>query len=335
MNPSQSHHDSAADEQAALWAARLDGDTLDRAQRAELDAWLAQKPAHRTLLSHYCQFSADLEEQVPALVATGVVRMPSASAKRRGWSWTFPRIAGVAFAAAVAVAIGVSFMRPTQQVQNVSTSPGQRGSQTLADGSRVELNAHTSLRFENTKTERRARLAGGEALFMVTKDPSRPFTVETPAGSVRVTGTTFNVRTDAAAAFVVTVVEGSVQVRAGELSGTRPSAPAPLGAGDQFAARAEGASVRALSPGELEDTLAWRQGQVVFNDVPLAEAVARFAQYHGRAIHVAPAAASERVGGRHNIDDLSGFLAGLELALPVQVKYDLSGAVFVSRRTGS
>jgi transmembrane sensor len=69
MKSSQPIHDSIADEQAALWAARLDGDTLDSAQRAELDAWLAQKPHHRALLSRYCQFSADLEEQIPALVS--------------------------------------------------------------------------------------------------------------------------------------------------------------------------------------------------------------------------------------------------------------------------
>src|SRR5688572_18134619 len=98
MNSSKQHHDSVADEQAALWAARLDGDTLDRAQRAELDTWLAQKPAHRALLSQYCQFSADLEEQVPALVAAGAVTMPVAKpATRRRFS--FPLFAGIALAA--------------------------------------------------------------------------------------------------------------------------------------------------------------------------------------------------------------------------------------------
>src|SRR4030095_8643261 len=56
MKSSQPIHDSIADEQAALWAARLDGDTLDDAQRAELETWLAQKPHHRALLSRYCQF---------------------------------------------------------------------------------------------------------------------------------------------------------------------------------------------------------------------------------------------------------------------------------------
>ena len=67
MNTSLSHLDPAAEDQAALWAARLDGSVLSTADRIALDAWLAVSPDHRTLLSRYCQFSADLEQQMPLL----------------------------------------------------------------------------------------------------------------------------------------------------------------------------------------------------------------------------------------------------------------------------
>jgi transmembrane sensor len=336
MNSSQQHSDSMADERAALWAARLDGDTLDRAQRAELDAWLAQDPANRTLLSQYCQFSADLEEQVPALVAAGAVSIPDSAqlGRQAGRKWNFPRVAGAVLAAAAAIAVTVTVVRPSPRVENVAMASAQRGTRTLADGTRVVLNANTSLRFENAKEQRRITLAGGEALFVVAKDHARPFIVETPAGLVRVTGTTFNVRTDPSrAAFEVTVVEGSVRVRPGEPSDTGSSSPIVLGAGDQFATAT---GTRSLSATEVEDALAWRQGTVVFNDVPLREAAARFAHYHGCAIKVAAEVANERVGGRHDIDDLKGFLAGIELALP-RVKRDdgLSGAVVLSLRPGS
>lgn len=335
MNSSQQHHDSVADEQAALWAARLDGDALDRAQRAELDAWLARKPAHRALLSQYCQFSADLEEQVPALVSAGAVTMPATKPVTRS-RFNFPLFAGIALAAAAAVAVTISVVRPAPQVQHFAKASAQRGTEILADGTRVELNANTSLRFENTKTERRVILAGGEALFAVAKDPSRPFYVVTPAGSVRVTGTTFNVRTEPSIKnFEVTVIEGSVEVRPGETTGTDSSSPVLLGAGNQYLSRR--GETLTLTASELDNALAWRQGKIVFYDVPLHEALARFAQYHGCAINVAPEVASESVGGHHGIDDLKGFLAGLELALPrVKVHDDkLSGAVSVSLRPGS
>src|SRR5687767_13997888 len=140
MNLSKHHHDSAADEQAALWAARLDGDTLDRVQRTELDAWLAQNPTHRVLLSQYCQFSADLEGQVPALVASGAIVMPAAKTRRRVSG--FKLMAGVALAAAAAVAVTISVVRPSSGVQHFAKASAQRGTETLSDGTRVELNAN-------------------------------------------------------------------------------------------------------------------------------------------------------------------------------------------------
>ena len=66
MNPTELP-DPAVEEQASLWAARLDGGDLTSAQEAELAQWLASHPLHRTLLSQYCQLSADLEAQLPEL----------------------------------------------------------------------------------------------------------------------------------------------------------------------------------------------------------------------------------------------------------------------------
>lgn len=335
MNSSPQPHDPAIDEQAALWAARLDGDTLDAAQRTELDAWLAAHPAHRALLSQYCQFSADLEERLPALVHAGAVALPDAgkAVRRR---WTLPRVTAVAFAAAAALALAFVALRPAPQVENFAMASLQRGTRTLADGTRVELNANTSIRFENRKAERHVLLAGGEALFTVARDPHRPFTVETPTGSVRVTGTTFNVRTEAGTSELeVTVVEGSVQVRPIAAHHAQESQPIALVPGDQLSARAGKVSTQQLSANEVDDALAWRAGHIVFRDTPLQEALARYARHHGRSITAAPGVARQTIGGRYSIDDLSGFLSGLELMLPVKANLDLSGAYTVVPRTGS
>lgn len=333
MSASSPRPNSAIDERASYWAARLDGDGLDSTDRAALEAWLAQAPAHRAALSGYCQLSADLEEQLPQLVAAGAVTLPARPERRR---WTLPRVATAALAAAAAVLFAVWVARPTPAIENFASAIAQRSSHTLADGTRVDLNANTSLRFENNPAERRVQLAGGEAIFQVTKDPSRPFIVETPAGSVRVTGTTFSVRAEPAAhLFEVTVVEGSVQVRAGAAGGAAhgdAAGPIPLGAGEQLLAQTGAVSMKALSAGALEDALAWRQGLAVFNDVPLRDAAARFARYHGRQISVDPAIAHERVGGRYGLDDLNGFLAGMESALGVDFKRDQNGAAFLKPR---
>ena len=333
MNPSPSRHDPAVDEQAATWAARLDGDVLDASSRASLDAWLAESPAHRAALADYCQFSADLEEQLPVLVSTGAVKMPEPTTVRRRL-WTMPRLAVLSLAAtAAAIAFMTWTGQPSPQVQNVATAVAQRLTHTLADGTRVELNAHTSLRFENSAHERRVRLAGGEALFAVAKDRSRPFIVETLDGSVRVTGTTFNVRneTGSATTLEVTVVEGSVEVRPGDGGAGQP--PFSLAAGDQLSAGPGGVSRRPLDASALSDALAWREGRIVFNDVPLQEVAARLSRFHGRRITVDPAIAGEKVGGVYQLDDFKDFLAALEVALPVKTHDELSGAVSIGPRS--
>jgi transmembrane sensor len=322
----------AADEQASLWAARLDGSELTAADRAALDAWLAADPAHRALLSRYCQFSADLEQSLPALVASGAVALSAADTpRRRGWGFNW--IAGGALAAAAAAALVVWLAWPATQLNRIATPAAQRQAITLADGTRVELNARTSLQAEIGRRERRVRLADGEAFFTVSKDPSRPFIVETPAGSVRVTGTVFNVRSEAATQLEVTVVEGSVQVRASQDGG----APHALGARDQLSSDASGTVMKTLSAAALESALAWREGAIVFERVPLRAAVARFARYHGRGIVVATAVDAKdprAIGGRYSLDDLDGFLSFIETSWPdVRVTHESSGTVRLALRS--
>ena len=323
--------DPAAEEQAALWAARLDGSSLTATDRTTLDAWLAENPVHRTLLSHYCQFSADLEQKLPVLVAAGAVELPPDSVPRR--SRTRLMWGAGAMAAAAAVMVLMFWLnRPQIQSENLATPMALRKAITLVDGTQVELNAQTSLRIEIDGKERRLRLASGEAFFAVHKDASRPFTVETPAGSVRVTGTQFDISAETADTLEVTVVEGSVLARPGEAGG-RPGAPVSLAAGDHLSAGPDGVVIHALNAAGLDAALAWRQGQIVFDDVPVREALARFARYHGCGITATAEAAEFRVGGRFSLDDLDGFLAWLEEKFPVRVTRNLNGTVQVSLRS--
>lgn len=328
MNTAPPTHSPAAEEQAALWAAKIDGASLTGSDHAALETWLAGNPAHRTLLSQYCQFSADLEEQLPSLVAAGLVTLPPERVTRPG---RFTLFAGLVVAAAAAIAVGIWFNQPRPGAETYVTAVAQRQTLTLADGTRMDLNAHTSVLIENGPSERRVRLASGEAFFTVSKDTTRPFIVDTPAGSVRVTGTVFNVRSESTSQLEVTVMEGSVEVHPGDLSGTRPGVPVTLKAGGRVSADTGGILSTTLSAGGVEDALAWRHGQIVFDDVPLSEAVARFARYHGRAIKAVGPAANLRLGGTYSLDDFDGFFAALPRFYPgLHVAKDLSGALVVS-----
>jgi len=312
-------HSAPAEEQASLWAARLDGSTLSAADRNSLDAWLAADPAHRELLSSYCQFSADLEQQLPLIAGIrdelAETRTAAETDRLLPWLRRPLWVGATLLAVAVFAAVLLWSTRTQQQFQNLATPIAQREAVTLPDGTRVELNAQTALLVELGPETRRVRLAGGEAFFSVSRDPARPFLVETPAGSIRVTGTQFNVRTESRTDLEVTVLEGTVQVRPGS------DTPRQLLAGDQLVRGADRVAVVALSARQLNGILAWRQGLIVFDGTPLREALGRFARYHGRNLTAADAVAQLRVGGTHSLDDLDGFLAALEeMMMPTPVR---------------
>jgi transmembrane sensor len=281
--------DPAADDQASLWAARLEGSLLTDSDRAELDAWLGGDPARRSLLSRYCSLSAKLDQLVPELAAVGAIDLPADRAEPRlGWNPWKVATAGMALAALAAGAVWVGL---GERPENLSTPAGQRGAFTLSDGTRVELNANTSITVENGRSERRIRLANGEAFFVVSKDKARPFIVDTPAGSVRVTGTIFNVLTETASQLDVTVVEGTVQVRPDDATG------------------------------------------IICDAMPVSEALARFAHYHGRVMSVTAAAGAKRAGGQYSLGNLDEFLDYLKVGLNLSVVRDSGGSVRVSLPT--
>lgn len=313
------------EEEAALWAARCADVELGPEDRAALDSWLGRDPAHRVLLEQYLSLSRHLDVQLPALAARGAVAAPWPLAPvRPSRRWLAPLL-GAAAVAAAAAAFWLG--RSARSVLALDTAAAQRRTVTLADGSQVELNARTRLIVDRDGAVRRVRLQGGEAYFIVAKEHGRPFIVDTPAGTVRVTGTRFDVCSETLSGFEVTVAEGTVQVRpAGAPAGT----PFILGAGDRFADDAGRPRVTRLSAAALGDALAWRDGQVVCDGTPLQEALARFAWYHGCAISVAPDAAKLQVVGRFSLDDLDGFLATIEQGLPVRVQTGPSG-ILVTR----
>jgi len=305
-------------DQAADWAARLDAGPLSRDEAAALTRWLDADPANEGRLDEMQRTFAQVRTVLPGMVAAG--RLPvreSRPAWHPGW----------ARATALAAALVLAAVWWVRRPEIYSTPAAHRQTVTLADGSRVELNALTTIRVRLDAHERRVQLEGGEAFFTVAKNPDRPFLVETAAGRVRVTGTIFNVSSYAGQAMAVLLLEGSVDATpagGGDTLHLMPGHELVIGAG-----RSE---LKQLSPAALADAVAWREGRIVFHDTPLATALERFARHHGRAIEVAPAARDLTLGGRFALDDFDGFLRDLPLALPVSVRHEADGRILVERK---
>jgi len=97
----------------------------------------------------------------------------------------------------------------------ISTARGNQYMLILSDGTKVWLNAASSMRFPAAfKDKERKVEVTGEAYFEIAKDAAKPFKVITGGGEVLVLGTHFNVNAYAdEAAVKTTLLEGSVAIQ--------------------------------------------------------------------------------------------------------------------------
>jgi ferric-dicitrate binding protein FerR (iron transport regulator) len=155
---------------------------------------------------------------------------------------------------------------------NTVTNP--RGSKvvdiTLADGSRVWLNAGSSLSYPVAFTgkERNVQFTG-EAYFEISHDPSRPFTVTRSGDDVRikVLGTSFDVNAyDDESATKVTLIEGSVKVSKGKNTSL-------LKPGQQV--QVKGDNNKVVNGIDIDEVMAWKNGKFRFSEKTDIEMIMR------------------------------------------------------------
>lgn len=149
-----------------------------------------------------------------------------------------------------------------KSMNTISTAKGEQYQIVLPDGTKVWLNAASSVKFPVSfvkRKERRVEL-NGEAFFEVARDKKHPFIVETEQQKVKVLGTHFNISAYGDEKTVkTTLVEGSVQV-----SGKTEKEIKILKPGQQSLITAEHIEVN--SKADLEDVLAWKNGYFKFNE---------------------------------------------------------------------
>lgn len=168
------------------------------------------------------------------------------------------------------------------QQNTLSTANGETYKVLLPDGSKVWLNAASSLTFSSKLIEGGKRKVSlvGEAYFEVSKDKHHPFIVETSKQTVQVLGTHFNVNAyQETPKTVTTLLEGSVQVR------LNPTLPGGAGASEsktlkpnQQSALAEGKLL--VSDVDAQDAIAWQQGYFAFNSETLEEIMNRVERWY-------------------------------------------------------
>ena len=187
---------------------------LSAEEQNQLDNWLSESDANRKeadvlkktweLSSNFSKdFEVNLDTEFAQLqnridadekenVKEAVVKTMPVARKNTWWK-------PLSVAAAILLLAGAFFVfnqnSETVEMLAMETLDGEIKEVSLADGSKVWLNENSTLTYPDAMNgEERRVVLKGEAFFDITKNPSKPFIIDTRDAEVKVLGTSFEVR---------------------------------------------------------------------------------------------------------------------------------------------
>ena len=195
-------------------------------------------------------------------------------------------------------------------VYNTLTNP--RGSRvvdmTLADGSRVWLNAASSVTYPVSFAATGARKVSitGEAYFEVTHDASRPFIVTKGDMQVMVLGTHFNVNAyDDEENIKVTLLEGAVKIN-------NHAQSILLKPGQQ--SQINGDNIKLVKDADIEQAMAWKNGSFIFKKSNIGEIMRQVSRWYDVDVEYESTPAGTFSGGVSRNTNVSNVMKILALS---------------------
>lgn len=196
---------------------------------------------------------------------------------------------------------------------SIETPKGGQYQLTLPDGTKVWLNAASSLRYPLAfpGNERKVELTG-EAYFEVAKNKTKPFKVLTDRQIVEVLGTHFNINayTDEAATRT-SLLEGSVKV-----SSMKSGAAIKIIPGQQAIVN-QNISVKNI---DVDEAVAWKNGYFMFDEEPLESILRKVSRWYDVEIQYDDDNFNKKIY-------LNGTLSKYSNVSKVLKKLELTGAV--------
>lgn len=159
----------------------------------------------------------------------------------------------------------------------------------LKDGTKVTLNKNSSITFlSNYGDKRRDVKLNGEAFFKVTKDKTRPFSVEALGTRTEVLGTTFNVKSVQETGHVITtLVSGSVRYMA-------ENCDELLKPGQEIDYNKNSRKFE-LQKIDTQYNTAWVSGRFSFNNLKFSELAEKLEHIYKLKIEIADSEIADRV----------------------------------------
>lgn len=307
--------DEAVADQAVEWLTILMSGESTEQDRLAWRAWRAANPEHERA---WCHIEA-MAGQLKTLAPKSAYQILSPYARRSALNSRRTLLRSL-FWGGLLAGSGLLVSRTStwqEQLADHRTGTGEQRTLRLSDYTQVTLNTATAVDVRFDSNTRLLHLLAGEVMIttataqgMQQADP-RPFEVETAQGRIRALGTRFSVRLSDGLT-VVAVQESSVQIRP-----ARSEQVQVLQAGQQA-----GFSSTQVDPFRplSENDLAWAQGQIIADDLPLGDFIAELDRYRPGMLRCDPRVSGLRLSGVFPLQDTDRILATLPSVLPVRVR---------------
>lgn len=211
---------------------------------------------------------------------------------------------------------GTVISAPKTTYATLSTPQGGQYRVTLPDGTKVWLNAASSLRYPTqfTGSERRVILTG-EAYFEVPKKANQPFIVESNKQLLTVLGTTFNVTAYAEEKEIITtLLEGKVAIT----SVADQAQSITLRPGQQSMLTAAKINVNEV---DATEAIAWKDGKFVFNNTDIHAVMRQIARWYDAEIVFTDDLSDVTFSGSlSRFADINDILSNIELTHSISLK---------------
>ena len=300
---------------AADWWSRLE---LGTADPDAFSRWRESDPAHAIAFARVQATWESLEHHGIDAQSPFVER----GSRRR----FLRNVAAGAAAVGLVGAAGLLYTSRAMAWSRATTAVGGFQRLRLPDSSLLELNTDTSVSWRFSEHARDLRIEQGEiAMELAT---GAPITLVVAIATLSLSPGSFNARV-VDRRVGLTVLQGHATasvLRDGvyQTSVVESGQSAEWGAGP--------ARVQPTTAAARDRLIAWRDGSIVFDDEPLAAAVAEYNRYLSRKIVVAdPVLATMRVGGRFATSDPTAFLHAVSVSLNAEIRSD-AGSIQVVRK---
>ncbi|WP_181390548.1 FecR family protein [Sphingobacterium athyrii] len=213
------------------------------------------------------------------------------------------------------------------KVQFATLSTPRRGQYkiTLPDGTKVWLNAESSLRYPTKFTDKKRYVAlQGEGYFEVTEDKTKPFIVASNGQEVKVLGTKFNINSYSNEATIrTTLVSGRV-----ELTSSRDKAMVTLVPGQQARLVNDGFAVNSV---DTEPYTAWISNEFQFKGATLQEVLRQVERWYDVEVDYSNLPNIKVNGTISREKKLSSVLYALEKITDLQIKLSKGRRIVIKK----